>query len=295
MRVKRDSERGVEQGSYLARAARLDREQFSERIPELSPLQESTVSIVGVGCIGAPSALEFARAGIREMRLLDHDVVDAGAAVRWPFGLAEVGESKIVALARFIEAHYPRTNVVPIPRRIGTVREPGSPPEGEVLRKLLKGTSLLYDASAEWGVSHFLSQRARELGVPYVAIAGRHGGWGGTVVRDGEGITDGCWGCFGHFLDDKSFEEPPYDRSPLVQPAGCADPTFTGANFDLGEIALSGVRLAVATLCRGSEGGYPDLDWDVGILALRTPEGRPIAPLWHTYKLNRHEECKRCN
>ncbi len=41
-------------------------------------------------------------------------------------------------------------------------------------------------------------------------------------------------------------------------PRGCADPTFTGAGFDVATIALQGVRLVVGTLAGSIPGGYPD-------------------------------------
>ena len=85
------------------------------------------------------------------------------------------------------------------------------------------------------------------------------------------------------------------DESGRVQPTGCGDPTFIGAGFDLAELALTGARVVVSTLCEGIPGGYPEAEWDVGVLALRDTAGRLIAPVWSTHALRKHPRCQSCS
>lgn len=292
--VFREGGKGKSRG-YYARAYRCGEDEFTARIPELAPLRTKTVAVVGVGCIGAPSALEFARAGVGNLRLLDYDRVDPAATVRWPLGLPMAGVPKVEALRWFIAENYPRTTVTAVCRRLGVPAIEFAKTEEDVLAAFLEGADLLFDASAEWGLAHLLSHKARAAGIPYVHIGGRNGGWGGVVFREGRGLTDGCWGCYVHSLADGTIQRPPHDDGQHVQPTGCADPTFTGANFDLREVALMGVRLAVATLCREAAGGYPDYDWDVGVLSLRSADGNLLEPTWRTYPLTRHPDCARCS
>lgn len=285
-------EKGVK--AYYARSFRVGHTHLVDRAPELLSLSGKTVVVVGLGCIGAPSALEFARAGVGELRVLDHDVVDPAASVRWPFGFPDAGRLKVEVLDRFVREHYPYTKPVPIRHKLGALRPPNERPEWEVTEELLAGASLLYDASAEWGVHHYLSQQARAHNVPYVMVAARQGGWGGVILRDLPEPGQGCWGCYCHHLAEGSIDEPPFDPVGTVQPVGCADPTFTGANFDIMQVALGGVRLAIATLCRGAPGGYPDFDWDVAVISLRERSGNPVAPHWRTYRLRQHVQCATC-
>ena len=93
---------------------------------------------------------------------------------------------------------------------------------------------------------------------------------------------------------DGSIPTPPLDRSGRVQPAGCASPTFTGAGFDLGQVALGAVRLTVQTLSSRT-GLYPAADYDVMVCSLREADGRVIAPRWGTFALRRHPSCLRCH
>lgn len=295
---------------YLLRPARTGRDAVLERTPELRPLADMTVTVFGTGALGAPSALELARAGVGELRLVDPDHVDPATAARWPLGLATAGLPKVEVLSDFIAANYPQTRVVTHRHHVGGVRNPpaaddkAAPPADthrshlDLMAELLDGASLVYDATAELGVQHLLSDLCLDAGLPYVGIAGRYGGWGGHVVRI---LPDrvlareqGCWMCFCHALMDGTIPEPPYDPAGEVQPVGCADPTFTGSGFDLQQVVLAGVRCVASTLCQCVEGGYPPQDWDVLTLALRDGDGRQIPPTYTPHHLAPHPQCSRC-
>lgn len=292
---------------YLARATRAGRSDLAARIPELGRLARKRVAILGLGCLGAPSALELARAGIGELRLLDDDFVDPAATVRWPFGIGAAGLSKANVLEQLIQGNYPYTTVHTEVRRLGAVHRVsaeeiarGKIPEDDqvVLTRMLDGVDLVYDATAEEGVQYFLAAEARARGLPYIGVSGTQGGWGGVVVRLRPGETEGCWICYRHQCMT-NIPAPPAFGAGRVQPTGCGNPTFTGSNFDLAEVALMGVRMAVATLAAGANAevgsAYPVASWDVAILALRDSFGALIPPTWHTYPLPRHPDCEGCS
>lgn len=321
--------------SYLARLGRAGRDDLLARAPELAAMPAARVAVIGLGCLGAPSALEFARALTGELRLVEYDHVDVGTTIRWPFGLEAAGASKLEVIGNVIRSNYPYTRIDEhrcYGIRIGLPHPPGDLSNTALLATVLDGATLLYDATAEPGVQHYLARRAYRLGIPYIGIWGTPGAWGGIVLRIRPGLTQGCWACLRHAHGDGSIPYPPGDSvGGEFQPAGCADPTYTGTNFDLAQIALMGVRLAVATLSsaisseRGKEGAsaatiavhgptsklperatastpagkpasahgvYGDFDWDVAVLALRDATGRPIAPQWTTYALPRHPHCQ---
>lgn len=292
---------------YLLRPGRTGRDAVQERTPELRPLADKAVAVFGVGALGAPSALELARAGVGELRLVDHDHVDPATAGRWPFGLAAAGLPKVDVLEHFIAKNYPDTKVRPLVHYVGGVRVPNAPivpgqpippSETDILRDLLRDASLVYDATVELGVQYLLSDLCLELGLPYVAVAGTRGGWGGSVVRvlperqaDG---SQGCWMCYRHADHDGTIPKPPANEAGVVQPVGCADPTFTGSGFDLQQVALAGVRCVASTLCAGANGAYPPQNWDVLTIALRDEAGRQIPPECETHDLAPHPSCPRC-
>lgn len=279
---------------YWARAGRAGRSDMVARVPELKSLSKKRLAIVGLGCVGAPSALEFARAGIGNLRLLDHDFVEPGTIPRWPLGLVAAGLSKADALKAFIQDHHPYTKVAIWKHMIGNVLDPQAS-DLAVLDELLQDIDLLYDASAETGLQHLLSDLARSRNVAYVSVSTTPGGWGGRVARILRGQDKACWMCLQCAEENAVIPRPPGNPAELVQPAGCAAPTFTGAGFDIMEVVLAGVRLSVATLCSGTEAGYPDFDWNVGVLSLRDSTGHVIPARWDTFNLERQSSCNACN
>jgi len=282
--MKDPGRRSTEQ--YFVRAAHIDN--GAARVPELASLAQRRVAVVGVGALGATSALEFARAGIGELRLLDGDIAEPEIAVRWPFGIPAAGFPKVYVIKDFLRKHYPTVKVSAHCHRLGGM--PGMASDRDELAILLDGVDLIYDATAEVGIQHLLADLAHEARIPYICISATAGAWGGMLLRIRPGKTEGCWVCSQHAFTTGDLPLPPADPNGNVQPTGCADPTFTGTNFDLGPIAFGGVRLAVGTITTG-EKAYPDVPWDVAIIAMRTPKGEPTAPTWRTFPLSRHQNC----
>lgn len=282
---------------FFSRAGSIGPTGVAQRTPELAPLRDATICVFGLGCLGAPSVMEFARCGLGKLRVIDHDFVDPATTCRWPFGLTTAGLPKAAVLAHAIGRDYPFTEIAGFSYFVGAVRDAEKPGESaqSVMRKMTEGSSLIYDATAEVGVQHYLSDYAAHLGIPYVGVDATAGGWGGRIVRVLPGRTAGCWYCYRCALWDKSIAEPPMHPDGEIQPVGCADPTFTGAGFDLLQIALTAVRTAVATLCAGTASAYPAADWDVTTIALRDPDGKLILPNFCGYRLERHPQCPRCN
>lgn len=290
--AKGKAARGVLDVSYYAQAARSSAQEISIRVPTLVGLPSLSIAIVGLGAIGAPAAIEFARNQIGALRLMDFDSVNPATTVRWPLGFSAFGRPKNEALKQFIEDEYPRTAVKVLNHKVGGHPNLGGVPETHVMDELLTGVSLLFDASAEVGVSNFLSTEAMKRGIPYVSLYATPGAWGGLVMRVVPGKTEGCWMCLQHAKFNGSIPYPISDMEGQVQAAGCGDLTFTGASFDLQNVTLAAVRLAITTLSADTPGGYPDASWDVGILSLMDSDNRPIPPTWQTFPLK--AECPHC-
>lgn len=275
---------------YYANANRVNTNELSFRIASLKPLTDKKIAVFGLGALGAPSVLEFARNGIKELRIIDYDIVNAGTTVRWPLGIGSAGMYKTKALKKFLNENYPFTNVLPYQFKVGGT----DTPDNQTLRNILDDVSLIYDATAEIGVNHFLSREAQNRKVPYVSVYGTPGVWGGVTMRVVPNITEGCWMCFQYLLTDGMIPSPPTNRDGNIQAAGCGDISFTGASFELDTIVSAGVRLAVSTLC-SPDGGYRNLNADVGVLSLVDEYGNPKFPTWSGHKLTKHPNCPYCN
>jgi sulfur carrier protein ThiS adenylyltransferase len=68
-------------------------------------LQDLTISVIGVGAIGRPLALQLAAIGARKLHLIDPDVIEIHNVTTQGYGLGEVGQSKVEALSKAIAVY----------------------------------------------------------------------------------------------------------------------------------------------------------------------------------------------
>ena len=270
----------------LLRAGRAGPSDLAVRSPEYDVLSEKALALFGLGAVGSPSAVGFAKAGMGELRLVDDDIVEPGTVVRWELGLDVAGFHKAPALASHIARNWPYTSVKSLVWRVGSPLHENIS-ELDAMRQALDGIDLVYDATAEPGIQYLLASIAAEHQLPYVAVSATAGGWGGLILRIHPELTQGCWICHRFHLEGGSIPRPPADPTGYVQPPGCAESTFVGSGLDLEQVALQGVRSTVAALV----GPDPETWWDIAVGTFRSESGAPVAPTWWTGKLTRHPEC----
>lgn len=274
----------ADNGIALVRAARAGPDDIYVRVPELAQLRNKRVAVVGLGSLGAPSAIELARCGVGEIVLADFDFVEAGTVSRWPLGFSVIGRRKVDVLQDFIQKNYPYTTVTISAGMIGGSLDRNYS-DLEALDKLLE-SDLILDATAEVGIQHLLSDLAIERKKPYVCVSTTAGAWGGLIARVRPGATQGCWVCLQHALNNRDLPTPATKPDGFVQPPGCASPTFTGAGFDTAAIAEAAVRMAVMTLC----GDHAN--WDVEVIDMRDGSGARIPVQTRAFPLDRQPKCR---
>lgn len=280
----------TEEVAVIIRVEPMSAEDLATRIPTLTGLSDKVVALVGLGALGAPLALELLRAQVGQLRLLDCDIVSGGTIVRWPLGLNAVGHLKTDLIRDFAAQNYPFTVMRPYNHRLGNVIGEGeleeSPP-GDVVDELLDGVHMVIDATAEFGVRHFLSTVADERGIPQVYLSATQGGWGGVVARVLPGQT-GCWWCLQTCLTDGTIKDAPFAPGATVQPRGCGSRTWTGSSFDALSLVAQAARVVSFTLLAGRAEGAND----VFVCDQKAPSAAELsAPTWTSYPLGRHQAC----
>lgn len=270
-----------------------DRANHFARDPRPAALQSKTAVLVGTGSVGSPAAKHLAQAGLGNLRLLDHDILDAANSVRWELGRRYAGHYKAFALQDHIEHNYPYCRVTAINARLGDpTLAAGDAVESSIDEFLFRKVDCLVDATASERSMHLLSDQARRLHIPYVWMHATNGGWGGLVGRQTGNPQDLCWHCHLLYLNDPAII-PPLPAAPesdSVQPAGCMDPTFIGAQVDMTEVSLEGARVVLyqlsgVALADGSSA------WNLATLHLRDAKGRRHPPRWTCYNLPPHAQC----
>ncbi|TAN02459.1 MAG: hypothetical protein EPN36_16885 [Rhodanobacteraceae bacterium] len=269
---------------YLIPVLRAGPDDLRVRAPTASRLRKKHVAIFGLGAIGAPVALELARNGCGRLHLIEHDSVEPGNTVRWPIGVSAWGRRKVLAIANFIAGEYPGTEVFPHQQMIGAIN---NPPDSTVLDEVLGDVALVIDATVAWGVTQWLEILCRERGIPLLQPFATPTLEGGAVVR----LTSsgGCLVCLEHAWDQGEIVRPPgslEEDDVLTQPIGCSERTFTGASYDLQEVSLQTVRLAVQTLT-AAEPAFSLIQ----TLSLIDANGKTVPPQWREDPLPRHPKC----
>lgn len=81
-------------------------------IAALEALRAAHVGVIGAGGLGSNVAMMLARSGIRNLTLIDPDIVDASNLNRQTYFPGDVGSPKVLALARHLIALEPEMRLV---------------------------------------------------------------------------------------------------------------------------------------------------------------------------------------
>jgi molybdopterin/thiamine biosynthesis adenylyltransferase len=238
---------------FLASQALSEGERI-RRIPQLAGLRSAHMIVIGAGSVGAPVALELAKAGVGRLDLVDNDSYDVNNAVRHVLGTSHAGEPKSEAVAAMCCELNPFCDVYAHAVAIGDREARG------LVNRLLQSATLVIDTTGAQTVGRFLTERARALGVPLVVsglTAASHGA--DVLVVRPEGP---CLDCFSLAQERQLVPRPPEGPRSTVTPIGCRHPAFSGAGFEATELAAVTARLAVR-VSRLTEYPPSDVNWVV--------------------------------
>lgn len=80
-------------------------------------IQETPVTVVGVGAVGREVARQLVCMGTRRLRLVDHDTVEHSNRTTQGYGVEDVGLTKVKALSRTLALVDPEVEVEAVPER----------------------------------------------------------------------------------------------------------------------------------------------------------------------------------
>lgn len=256
-----EQKRGYQPGlrRLLLPAQALSSVERQRRIPELGGLDQAQVVVIGAGSLGAPIALELAKAGVGRLDLIDPDSYDVNNAVRHVLETEHAGELKVEATAAKCRALNPFVDAHGHESAIGN-----SVAAHQLLDRLLTTATLLIDTTGAETVGRFVAERARAAGVPTIVSGLTAASYGADILlirRDGP-----CFDCFTRAQDDKSLPTPRVGPRSAVTPIGCRHPAFAGAGFEATELAAVTARIAVRATALTQ---YPSSDANWVVLDFR--------------------------
>lgn len=258
VRQKRARPPGVR---HFIRAQAVTKAERQRRIPELAGLDSVRVVVVGAGSLGAPLALELAKAGVGLLEIVDVDIYDVNNAVRHVVDVAEAGGDKAELVAERCRALNPFIELRVHQTLLGHLLS-----QEELLDELTREATVVVDTTGSQSVARLLSDRCRAAGTPLVVVGLTAASYGGEIF-----VIDGgpCFDCFIDAEESDEIPKPPEGERSAVTPIGCRHPAFAGAGFEATELAAIAARTVVRATGVTS---YPPLDANWIIVAFRGGE-----------------------
>jgi molybdopterin/thiamine biosynthesis adenylyltransferase len=248
----------------MARAQALTDAERKRRIPELVGLGRAGVLVVGAGSVGAPIAIELAKAGVGRINIADHDWYDVNNAVRHVLDLRWAGSEKEIAVTVEARDLNPFVSIAAHHLNVGE-----SAKDSLLLDTILDDVDLVIDATGSQVAARVLQRRCREFGLPMVLAGLTAGSFGGEVAVFRSDRA--CYYCFVLGQDDGSVPKPMEGPRSNTTPVGCSTPAFSGAGFDATALAALTARTAVQV---SGMSAYPPFEDDYLIVNFR--EEQPL-------------------
>jgi integrative and conjugative element protein (TIGR02256 family) len=200
-------------------------------------LAGKTVTMVGLGSVGATAAVQLTKAGITDFVLIDPDELKLHNVIRHVCDLSDLGRFKVDAVAEKLASINPDVNIT----KIIDDCEKAHGSMGDSLSE-----SDLFIVSTDTPDSRmFMNYLSVDLGIPSVHISLHERARSGSVSRIVPGIT-GCRNCVGdgrwgsEFIPGTvDYSEAMDERDILYQP---------GLDSDISLVTMLGVRMAIATI-----------------------------------------------
>lgn len=259
------------------------------RQPHLALLAQRRVGLVGAGALGSAIAAHLARAGAGSMVIVDHDILTAGNRVRHDLDLGDVGKFKAVGVAQRVLRISPTCLVEAHSWRFGMDKQPVD----DAIFDSLVDCDLIINASAHRATGFHVAAAGRAAERPVLHTWVSPGAWGARIVMQRAG--SGCTECMGHWQQTNPARIPCIATDPdahEVTERGCADPTFTGAGFDLAAASAAAGRVAVAELL-GAPELYPRMT--EGLLTLTFRQQLTAEPSSVVSEMPIHPDCTICH
>ena len=257
-----------------------------DRLPVGRALRDKRALLIGCGAIGGFVAMELARAGFGHLTLIDHDVLEPGNYVRWPFGRQLWGVSKALLLSALVRQHYPWTMPTALDGRVGAAAsdvdflKSGTGNPFVTLIEAIKAADVIIDATASPECQQAVAYHCNRLGKPVVVGNATLGAAGGIVAQF-RSDAPACFNCALQQWKAEGLPDPAVDESGSLVPVGCNQETFTGGSYDLQEVSLQIIRSAIGLVAPGA---FDSGNWDLAILS-HFADGKRTLPQWQTAKV----------
>jgi hypothetical protein len=132
--------------------------------PRLAKLQNATVAMLGCGSVGAPVAINLARAGVRKLILVDQGNLKGANIGRHPLGVRSIDSPKASELAQRLRIDLPHLEVEShVAKAQNLLMQSGGP---------LENVDLIVSALGDWPSESMLDEWHAANGKPFPIVYG---------------------------------------------------------------------------------------------------------------------------
>ena len=273
---------------------------------ETAVLAGKRLLIIGLGSGGSLIAIEFAKSGITDFILMDHDRLEVGNVGRHAAGLTHVGRFKTKAMRDLILDKNPYANVRTYEEKV-TWENVGK------VREIIKEADIIVCATDDRPSKLILNRVIVQEHKPCVFAGAFRRAYGGQVlfVRPESSL---CYQCFCMLLPEQAEDQ---EISSQEQAEGLAYtdrpvPIEPGLSIDIAPISLMVVKLVIQELLKGTVTTLRSLDddlvasWYLWInrreLGTQYEKMKPLAfnidgfhvLRWYGVSVERHPDCPVC-
>lgn len=215
-------------------------------------LANKTVTVVGLGTGGSRCAVELAKSGVGEFRLIDFDRLETHNITRHICGLSDIGRRKTAAVADMINEKNPAATVSQ--HNLNVVDEPAD------TREAIAGSDIVVVGTDTELSKLRTNEICLDLEIPAVYAGAYERGFGGDVVR----VIPGETACYDCVLGELQSELDYSGSTGNVDYSENEDPTEVsaepGLSTDVGFLALLQTKYVLATLLRNTESGHEEYE-----------------------------------
>jgi len=230
----------------------------------LDDLAQVHATIIGLGSLGAPTALALAAYGVRHLTLIDPDRLQQHNLIRHVLDASHIGRFKVSGIEELITARFPDVTVLPLALDVIDA--------ADKVRPILRESTIILGATDGVAPRQAINHLACWAQKPLVQAAILDSGGIGEIIRVRPGEGTGCLTCLRDRLREEDLIEP--ERSiDLGYGTGFIHRPMTAVGGDIALVGQFAAKVVVATILEAC--GHDDLRLpaDHAVIGLRPVPG----------------------
>jgi molybdopterin/thiamine biosynthesis adenylyltransferase len=239
-----------------------------EHLVSQSEINNTVITVIGLGSGGAPVVQQLAMSGFRRWRLFDPDYLDEVNLVKHPGLRSDLGKPKVEIVGDWIRDRNPTAET--IMKQSDVFHDKGFEPA-------VKESDLVICAADNNGARDYVNSICVSNLVPCATGSVFRTGFGGEVYLYRPGVT-GCYACMTHYANKRGFniEDVPEltaDEKRRIYGLGEKEYSASGLAIDISLVASLHAQMCFGLLAGKAGSPIPPLTFNWLVFGIRPQKG----------------------